>query len=75
MQMFLSSFYGMIVLHNGIIVGERYNNSGGIDVRYNIWSVTKSYISTLIGQAIDQGYLPNVNTTLNNILFSSAFKI
>ena len=65
---YLSSFYGMIILHNGKIVGERYNNSGGVDVRYNIWSVTKSYISTLIGQAIDQGYLPNVNTTLSNIL-------
>ena len=62
-----SSLHGIIILHEGKIVGEQYSNQGGVDITFNIWSVTKSYISTLIGQTIDQGYLPNPNTTLNNI--------
>ena len=35
---------------------------------YNIWSVTKSFTSTLIGQAIDQDLIQNQNSTLDNFL-------
>ena len=66
-----SSLYGLVVIHNGKIVGEHYQGGGGIDVDFNIFSVTKSFPSTLIGQAIDQGYLPSPSTTLNNILTGS----
>ncbi len=63
----LSSLYGIVVIHRGKIVGEEYYGPGGLNAIYNIFSVTKSYISTLIGQGIDQGLVPPSSTTLNNV--------
>ena len=57
---------GIIVIHNGKIVSEEYYNGSSEDDIYNIFSVTKSYISTLIGQAIDQGLLNNQYATLDS---------
>ena len=65
----LSSLYGIVIIHRGKIIEEEYYGPGGIDVEYNIFSVTKSYIATLIGQAIDLEYIPNnTDVTLNNLL-------
>ena len=63
-----SSLYGLIVIHNGKVVGEHYQGGGGAEVDFNIFSVTKSFISTLIGQAIGEGYIQGPSTTLDNIL-------
>jgi len=62
---------GIIIVHNGRIVSEDYYNGSSINQTFNIWSVTKSFTSTLVGQAIDQGYIDNQNTTLNNLLLTS----
>ena len=59
---------GLIIIHNGKIVSEDYYDGSSISEVYNIWSVTKSFISTLIGQAIDQGLMQNQNSTLDNFL-------
>ena len=67
----LSYIEGIIVVHNGEIVSESYYNGSSINQTFNIWSVTKSFTSTLVGQAIDQGYIDNQNTTLNNLLLTS----
>ena len=64
----LTYLEGIIVVHNGEIVSESYYNGSSINQTFNIWSVTKSFTSTLIGQAIDQGYIDNQNLTLNNLL-------
>ena len=64
----LSSIRGMIIVHKGKIVLENYYNGSYISEIYNIRSVTKSFISTLIGQIIDQGFSINVEDTLNNII-------
>ena len=63
----LSSLYGIIMIHRGKIIEEKYYGPGGLNVTFNIFSVTKSFISTLIGQAIDQGFIGPTGTTLNNI--------
>ena len=68
----LSYLEGIIVIHNGEIISEDYYNGSSIDQTFNIWSVTKSFTSTLIGQAIDQGYIDNQYLTLNNIFPLSA---
>ena len=64
----LAYLEGIIVVHNGEIVSESYYNGSSINQTFNIWSVTKSFTSTLIGQAIDQGYIDNQYLTLNNLL-------
>ena len=69
----MESIRGMIVIHRGKIVAEEYFYNSSMSQTYNIWSVTKSYISTLIGQAIDQGYIENQFITLDNIFIDNAY--
>ena len=59
---------GIIVVHNGEIASESYYNGSSTNQTFNIWSVTKSYTSTLIGQAINQGLIQNQDSTLDNFL-------
>ena len=63
----LDYILGIVVIHNGEIVAEDYYNSS-VDEQFNIWSVTKSFTATLIGQAIDQGLIENQNFTLDYFL-------
>ena len=67
----LSYIEGIIVVHNGEIVSESYYNGSSVNQTFNVWSVTKSFTSTLVGQAIDQGYINNQYLTLNNLLPTS----
>ena len=67
----MQSIKGIIVIHRGKIVAEEYFNNSFMSETYNIWSVTKSYISTLIGQAIDYGYIENQYISLNNIFIDN----
>ena len=63
---------GIIVIHQGKIVSEQYFNNSSMDQVFNIWSVTKSYISTLIGQVIDEGLIPNQFVTLDSIFVQNS---
>ena len=47
----------LLIVKDGYIVFEKYYNSGGINKNTEVWSVTKSFTSALIGIAIDQGYI------------------
>ena len=69
----MQSIRGMIVIHRGKIVAEEYFNNSFMSQTYNIWSVTKSYISTLMGQAIDHGFIENQLITLDNVFFENAY--
>ena len=64
----LDDLRGILIIHNGKIVKEDYYSVYSENSLYNIWSVTKSYTSTLIGQAIDQGFIDDENVTLNQLL-------
>ena len=64
----LAYLEGIIVVHNGKIVSEGYYNGSSINQTFNIWSVTKSFTSTLIGQAIDQGYIDDQYMALDALL-------
>ena len=59
---------GIVVIHNGKIVSESYYNGSSEDQTFNVWSVTKSFTSTLVGQAIDQGYIDNQYMMINDLL-------
>lgn len=69
----LSDIRGLIVIHRGKVVGEKYYNSSNMNQRFNIWSVTKSYISTLIGQAIDMEYILDEDRMLNEIFIENNY--
>lgn len=52
---------GIVVLKNGETVYENYFNDCNPDSTLHVFSVTKSIISTLIGVAINQGYIESVD--------------
>ena len=51
------SLHSLLVIRNGYIVSETYFEPFGQESRHELYSCTKSFISTLIGIAIDQGYI------------------
>lgn len=59
---------GFIVSVNGDIVLERYAPGIEPTATTNMFSVTKSVVSTLIGIAIDEGSIPGVDATLGELL-------
>ncbi len=50
----------LLVIRNGDVVLEQYYGSRSADDTLEIYSVTKSFISTLVGIAIDQGLIQGV---------------
>ena len=51
----------VLVVRNGYLVAEAYLNPHGPDDKHKVYSCTKSVISTLVGIAIDQGYIEGVD--------------
>ena len=62
----LTNILGIIVIYQGEVVSEHYYNESSANDVYNIWSVTKSYSSTLIGQAYDMGMINDPDSSLVN---------
>lgn len=56
-----SNINGIIVVRNGCIAYERYFHGHGPDDTYHVASVTKSFVSALIGIAIHAGYISGAN--------------
>ncbi|MEM9272653.1 MAG: serine hydrolase [Cyanobacteria bacterium P01_F01_bin.143] len=48
---------GIVVVHQGELVGERYAPGYGAMVPQRAWSTGKSVAATAVGRMIDQGYL------------------
>lgn len=57
----LETLYGLLVIKNGYLVAEKYLNEGSIDQLSGRQSATKSFTSALVGIALDQGCLQNVD--------------
>ncbi len=51
----------IIIIKEGSIIFERYYNGHSSDDTHNVSSVTKSFISALIGIAIDKGYIKSTD--------------
>lgn len=60
----LPNTLGFIVIHRGEIVSENYFNSNA-ENEININSVTKSFISTLVGQAVDMNLIEDPDSSLS----------
>ena len=57
----------VVIVRNGYLIGEFYANSNDQKSLSNIYSVTKSFTSALIGIAIDKGHIKNERQTLGSI--------
>lgn len=53
--------HGLLVIRHGLIVSEHYYGTFDQSRRGEIYSCTKSFTSTLIGIALDQGHLSSID--------------
>lgn len=51
------NLHSLLVIRNGYLVSETYFGSYKQNTRHELYSCTKSFVSTLIGIALDKGYL------------------
>ncbi len=51
------NLHSLLIIRNGYLVSETYFGSYQQDTRHQLYSCTKSFIATLIGIALDKGYL------------------
>ena len=58
----LANFYSIDIIYKGWLVTEDYK-FGNSNTKYQIWSVTKSFLSALTGIAIDKGVLTDYYQT------------
>ncbi|NVJ87254.1 MAG: ankyrin repeat domain-containing protein [Algoriphagus sp.] len=57
----LKTLYGLLIVKNGSLIAEGYFNKGSVDQLSQRASVTKSYVSALLGIAIEKGCLSGVD--------------
>lgn len=55
------NLHSLLVIRHGTIVSETYFLNHPSDEKHDLFSVTKSVVSTLVGIAIDQGYIDSLD--------------
>ena len=58
----------LLILKHGQIVSEIYRNGSTPESRFISWSTGKSFVSTLVGMAIEDGYIGDVHDQLTQYL-------
>jgi len=53
----------LLVLKDGAIVHETYAGAGGPNQDWLSWSVAKSFVSALVGIAVDEGHIKSIYDT------------
>lgn len=59
---------GLLVIKDGFVVYERYELGNSADSLWISWSVAKSVTSLLVGAAIQDGYIKNVDEKVSDYL-------
>ena len=57
----------VVIIKNGYLIGEFYSSNTNEETLSNIYSVTKSFTSALVGIAIDKGHIKSEKQTLGSI--------
>jgi CubicO group peptidase (beta-lactamase class C family) len=71
----LETLYGLLVIKNGYLVAEGYLNKGAVEQKALLQSASKSYVSALVGIALDQGCLSSVDQKMLDFFPESADQI
>ncbi len=56
----LDTLYSLLVVKDGYLIAEDYFNEGSVNQKDRLQSVTKSFASSLVGIALENGYLSSV---------------
>ena len=51
------NLHSLLIIRNGYLVSETYFGPYQPDTRHELYSCTKSFVATLIGIALDKGYI------------------
>lgn len=65
---------GLVVIRNGYLIAERYYGAAA-DSQLRIFSITKSISSLLVGIAIHEGKIRNLDQTLGELLPEAAARV
>ena len=69
----ISNIYGITLSIDGNIIFEHYFNNSSNTSKHNVYSVTKSITSLLVGIAIDKGYIDNVDQGIGEFIDLSSY--
>lgn len=58
----------VLVLKDGAVVHELYRLTGGRDVQWISWSVAKSFVSALVGIAVAEGAIRNIEDPISDTI-------
>ena len=58
----------LLVIVDGYLVFEEYYHGGSVDASTNLWSVTKSITSAIVGMTRDDGYLSSVHQPMKELM-------
>lgn len=58
----------LLVLKDGQMVMERYALTGGPDVHWISWSVSKSFVSALVGIAVHEGHIRSIEDPISDYI-------
>ncbi len=58
----------LLVLKDGQMVIERYALTGGPDVHWISWSVSKSFVSALVGIAVHEGHIRSIEDPISDYI-------
>ena len=61
----------VVIVKNGYLIGELYAKNNNEETIGNIYSVTKSFTSALVGIAIDKGHIKSEEQTLGSIFLKN----
>jgi CubicO group peptidase (beta-lactamase class C family) len=59
---------GILVLHDGALRLERYALTGGLTTRWHSFSIAKSMTSTLVGAAMKDGHIKNLDDSVTRYI-------
>jgi CubicO group peptidase (beta-lactamase class C family) len=68
------NLHSVLVIRHGVIVAERYYGSFDQYSRREVYSVTKSFVSTLIGITLDRGLLGSIDQPVLGLFPDRAFE-
>ncbi|MBT8220940.1 MAG: beta-lactamase family protein [Bacteroidia bacterium] len=58
----------LLVVKDGYLVFEKYYGDGGVDQSTNLWSVTKSFSSALVGILMDEYFVSSTNQRMADLM-------
>ncbi len=64
----LTDTAALLVLHDGRVVHEQYRLTGGPDVQWISWSVAKSFVSALVGIAVEHGHIRSIEDPISDYI-------